>query len=270
MHPEHAPSPHRPDERPGAGQPGHEPSRPEPDAPAPTSAEERETLHTLAELKSPPIDRSMLDALGIPADGDSPAAIARASASGAEPADAEASVGRDDVTNSDASAPSNGPPRADAAGDALAPPAKAPVKPKKKRRKRRKAIDGSIWIPQPPIPLDPVALGFWQRHHFGRAYYNLLTDRWMLARYCSYLSLWLSTRHVLSSKGLVYVRHQKAKGNGPPPVESIVPLPHADYLMRLEYVLIQHERALNIDRHDVFTTEGRQSVQGRPGHTPPS
>lgn len=137
MHPEHAPSPEHPDERRGTGQPGREPSRPQPDAPAPTSPEEREALHTGG--VDPPVDRSMLDALGVDA----------------ESAVADASVGRDDVTNSDASAPGNGPPRA--TGDAPTPPAKARGKPKKKRRKRRPPIDCRTWIPDPPIPLDTVA-----------------------------------------------------------------------------------------------------------------
>ena len=75
----------------------------------------------------------------------------------------------------------------------------------------------------------------------------------------SALSLWVMTRQVLESKGLVYVRHQRTRGNGQPPVESIRALPHADYLMRLEYVLIQHERALGIDRHDIFTMTNRQT-----------
>lgn len=92
----------------------------------------------------------------------------------------------------------------------------------------------------------------------------------MLARYCSYLSLWLSTRQVLDSKGLVYMRHRKTKGSGPAPVEAIVALPHTDYLLRLEYVLLQHERALNIDRHDVLTMESRQHIPGDTGQAPAS
>lgn len=218
MHPEHAPSPEHPPQAQGT-----EPPR---CAPAPTSPEEREALHTLADLKSPPVDRSMLDALGIDA----------------EPADAT--------------------------GDAPVPPAKARGKPKKRRRKRRRPIDCRTWIPDPPIPLDTVARGLWDHHFFGRITFNLLTDRWMLARYCSYLSLWLSTRQVLDTKGLVYMRHRKTKGSGPAPVEAIVALPHTDYLLRLEYVLLQHERALNIDRHDVLTMESRQHIPGDTGQAP--
>lgn len=255
MHPEQAPGPDdapkpatggtsraaRPDS--SAGEQRENTARDESAGSSPRDPEENPALHTATNFT--PVDHAMVESLGV--------AVPPGTHPVPEAAPADAAVSAEAGSTAVGSS----------CGASSAPANLTPAKPgstrKKKRRKRAARFDWESYVPPPPIPLDPVARSYWNLHLAHRSCFKLLTDRWMLARYCSYLSLWVMTRQVLDSKGLVYVRHQRARGNGQLPVESIRALPHADYLMRLEYVLIQHERALGIDRHDIFTMTNRQT-----------
>lgn len=240
MHPEQAPGPDRSPERPERAPDEHDLRQnfDDSDGDEPRDADEH------AAAANSPIDHSMLDALDATAD---PAREQPAPDGESAPASVE----------EEAPAPSVGSEPADAA----TPPAAALTAPKKKRRKRRrKKLEPAPWIPEPPVRLTPTAQNLWERLLRYRLYFDLATDLWMLARYCLYLELWYSAVQVLNTKGLVYLRQQRPRGDGAPPVDSIRLMPHADFMLRLEYVLVQHERILGIDRNTAFTIQSRQAI----------
>jgi len=188
------------------------PPRDEQAASAPRDPEENPQLHTGDNIT--PVDRSMIESLG----GTAPPDTHHTSEIEPAPADTIATA-RD--------------------GNAPAP---APTSTPAKRRRRRSPADYEPRI-NPPFPLSPLAEKLWNRLFMSSPHLWLIASYFKAARYCTLFAMWIEISQVLSTKGMIYVRHAKDNAR----VDAIRIMPHFQYLMRLEYALESLERELGID-----------------------
>ncbi|MBL8761450.1 MAG: hypothetical protein JNL50_09130 [Phycisphaerae bacterium] len=194
------------------------PPRDEQAASAPRDPEENPQLHTGDNIT--PVDRSMIESLGGTAPPDTH------HTSEIEPAPA------------DTIAPANS--SADASADARDGIAPAPAPAKRRRRRGSSDLRPCIC---PPFPLSPLAEKLWNRLFMSSPHLWLIASYFKAARYCTLFAMWIEISQVLSTKGMIYVRHAKDNAR----VDAIRIMPHFQYLMRLEYALESLERELGID-----------------------